>query len=72
MNIMMALPGGTACVERSFSQIKLIKMCLFSTLSDLNLEHVMKIAIEWLELTNVDFNEILNSIKQKIDISLWF
>ena len=46
MNIMMALPVGTTSVERSFSQIKLIKTCLCSNSSDLNLEHLIKFAIE--------------------------
>ena len=48
--LMMALPVSTASVERSFSEMKLIKTHLHSCLSDSNLEHFMKIAIEGPEL----------------------
>ena len=65
LNIMMALPVGTASVERSFSQMKLIKSRLRSCLSDTNLEHLMKIAIEGPHLSDIDFNEILDIFKQK-------
>ena len=47
-----ALPVGTATVERSFSQMKLIKTRLRSRLSDSNLEHLMKISIEDPPLTD--------------------
>ena len=59
LNIMMAL------VERTFSQMKLIKTRLRNRLSDSNLEHLMKIAIEGPSISNVDFNEILDIFKQK-------
>ena len=65
LNIMMALPVGTASVERSFSQMKLIMTRLRSRLSDLNLEHLMKIAIEGPQLTEVDFDAILDIFKEK-------
>ena len=65
LNIMLALPVSTASVERSFSQMKLIKTRLRSRLSDMNLEHLMKIAIEGPPLTDVDFSEILDIFKQK-------
>ena len=65
LNIRMALPVGTAKVEHSFSQMKLIKTGLRSRLSDSNLEHLMKISIEVLPLIDVDFNAILNIFKQK-------
>ena len=54
LNITMGLPVGTASVERSFSQMKLIKTRLRSRLSDLNLEHLMKIAIEGPPLTDIE------------------
>ena len=57
LNIMMALPVSTATVERAFSQMKLIKTRLCNHLSDSNLEHLMKIAIEGPSISNVDFNE---------------
>ena len=65
LNIMLALPVSTASVERSFRQMKLIKTRLRSRLSDMNLEHLMKIAIEGPPLTDVDFSEILDIFKQK-------
>ena len=65
LNIMMALPVSTATVERTFSQMKLIKTRLRNRLSDSNLEHLMKIAIEGPSISNVDFNEILDIFKQK-------
>ena len=65
LNIMMALPVSTATVERTFSQMKLIKTRLRNRLSDSNLEHLMKIAIEGASISNVDFNEILDIFKQK-------
>ena len=65
LNITMALPVGTATVERSFSQMKLIKTRLRSRLSDSNLEHLMKISIEGPPLTDVDFNATLDIFKQK-------
>ena len=65
LNIMMALPVSTATVERTFSQMKLIKTRLRNRLSDSNLEHLMKIVIEGPSISNVDFNEILDIFKQK-------
>ena len=65
---MMALPVGTASVERSFSQMKLIKTCLRSHLSDSNLEHLMKIAIKGPQLTDVDFDGISIFLNRKIDV----
>ena len=64
LNIMMAFPVSTATVERTFSQMKLIKTCLCNRLSDSNLEH-LKIAIEGPSISNVDFNEIIDIFKQK-------
>ena len=61
LNITMALPVGTATVEHSFSQMKLIEIRLCSRLSDSNLEHLMKISIEGPPLTNV--NAILDIFK---------
>ena len=61
----MALPVSTATVERTFSQMKLIKTGLRNRLSDSDLEHLMKIAIERPSISNVDFNEILDIFKQK-------
>ena len=65
LNIMMALPVGTASVEWSLSQMELIKTRLRSCLSQSNLELVMKIAIEGPQLTPVDFDKILDIFKEK-------
>ena len=65
LNILLSLPVGTATVERSFSQMKLIKTRLRSRISDHNLARLMRIAIEGPELSVVDFNEILDVFKEK-------
>ena len=65
LNIIMSLPVGTATVERSFSEMKLIKTRLRSGLSNSNLEHLMKVAIEGPPLRDVDFNAIMDIFKQK-------
>ena len=65
LNITMALPVGTAAVERSFNQMKLIKTRLRSRQSGLNLEHLMKISIEGPPSTDVEFNAILDIFKLK-------
>ncbi len=65
LNILLTLPVGTATVERSFSQMKLIKTRLRSRISDANLARLMRITIEGPELTSIDFNEILDVFKEK-------
>ena len=64
INIMMTLPVGTATVERSFSQMKMIKTRLRNRLSDENLARLMRIAIEGPEPEFVDFDAILDIFKQ--------
>ncbi len=63
--VLLALPVGTATVERSFSHMKMIKTRLRNRLSDENLTHLMRIAIEGLNLSEVNFNEILDIFKEK-------
>ena len=65
LNILLALPVGTASVERSFSQMKLIKTRLRSRLNDTNLARLMRIAIEGPNLKDVNFNEIVDIFKEK-------
>ena len=67
LNITMAHPVGTATVELSFSQMKLIKTCLHSRLSDSNLEHLMKICIEGPPLTDVDSMQFSTFLNRKIE-----
>ena len=56
LNILLVLPVGTASVERSFSQMKLVKTRLRSRINDRNLARLMRIATEEPELVHVDFN----------------
>ncbi len=59
MNILLAIPVSTATVERSFSQMKLVKNRLRRRLSDVSLAQLMRVAIEGPEMTKVNFEEIL-------------
>ena len=65
LNILLTLPVGTATVERSFRDMKMIKTRLRNRLSDDNLQHLMCVAIEGPELKDVDFNAILEVFKSK-------
>ncbi len=65
-SIGLTIPVSTASVERSFSQMKLIKTCLRNALSDCSLSHLMKIAIEAPEvLSDSDLDEIVNVWQRK-------
>ena len=58
--ISLSIPVATASVERSFSQMKLIKTRLRSSLNDTSLSHLMKIAIESPDqLTDGNLDEIV-------------
>ena len=46
IKILLALPVGTATVEHSFSQMKLIKSRLRSRISDINLARLLHIALK--------------------------
>ena len=59
LNIILVLPVGTASVERSFIHMKRIKTRLRNRLSDANLAHLMRIAIEGPELSWFNFDEVL-------------
>ena len=59
--VCVTIPVSTASVERSFSQMKLIKTRLRNSLNEGNLSHLMKISIESPEtLEENDLDEILN------------
>ena len=45
-NVCMTIPVGTASVERSFSQMKMIKNHLRNRLGEKSLSYLMKIAIK--------------------------
>ena len=70
INIMLTLPVGTATVERSFSQMKIIKTRLRNRLNDTNLKRLMRIAIEGPEMKLVDFDEVLDVFREKIGVSV--
>ena len=65
MNILLAIPMSTATVERSFSQMKLVKNRLRNRLSDVCLPQLMRIAIKGPELTDINFEEILDIFAQQ-------
>ena len=46
VSICLTIPIGTASVERSFSQMKMIKTRLRSCLGEKSLSHLMKISVE--------------------------
>ena len=54
MNILLVVSVGTASVERSFSQMRLLKTRLRSRINDCNLARLMHIATEGPELVHVD------------------
>ena len=59
-SICLTIPNGTASVERSFSQMKMIKTCLRSRLGEKSLSH-LKIAIESPEkLSDSDLENIVD------------
>ena len=60
-SICLTIPNGTASVERSFSQMKMIKTRLRSRLGEKSLSHLMKIAIESPEkLSDSDLENIVD------------
>ena len=62
----LSLPIGTASVERSFSQMKLIKTRLRNSLGELSLSRLMKIAIESPEtLFGSDVEEVVTIWNKK-------
>ena len=71
-NVCMTIPVGTASVgtasvERSFSQMKMIKSCLRNRLSEKSLSYLMKIAIESPnKLSDDDLESILSIWTRKL------
>ena len=60
-SICLTIPIGTASVERSFSQMKMIKTRLRNRLGEKSLSHLMKIAIESPEkLSDSDLENIVD------------
>ena len=59
-NICLAIPVGTASVERSFSQMKLIKTRVRNHIGESSLSYLMKISIETAEtLSDNDLWDII-------------
>ena len=65
-NICLSIPVGTASVERSFSQMKLIKTRLRNRIRQSSLSYLMKIGIKTLEkLTDTDLEAIISIWNRK-------
>ena len=65
-SIGLTIPVSTASVERSFSQMKMIKTRLRNSLSDCSLSHLMRITIEAPEvLSESDLEEIVDVWQRK-------
>lgn len=65
LHILLALPVGTATVERSFSEMKMVKTRLRNRLTDCNLERLMKISVEGPKMEDVVFEEVLGIFTEK-------
>ena len=66
-NICLSIPVGTASVERSFSQMKMIKTRLRNRLGEMSLSLLMKIAIESpKKKSDRDLEEVINRKPQWI------
>ena len=64
--ICLSIPVTTASVERNFSQMKLIKTRLRSSLNDKSLSNLLKIALESPdELTDSHLEEVVNVWNRK-------
>ena len=65
-NVCLSIPVGTASVERSFSQMKLIKTRLRNRTGESSLSYLMKIAINTPEkLTDTDLEAIITIWNRK-------
>ena len=73
-SIGLTIPVSTASVERSFSQMKLIKTRLRNALSDCSLSHLVKIAIETpaILFLTVTLNVRENQVESQFNINLSF
>ena len=59
--VCLTIPVGTVSIERSFSQMKMIKNRLRNGLGDTNLSHLMKIVIESPQsLSDEELEQIIN------------
>ena len=60
-NVCLTIPVGTASVERSFSDMKMIKSRLRNRLREANLSYLMKITLESPEaLSDEELEQIVN------------
>ena len=66
-NVCLTIPVGTASVEHSFSQMKMIKSRLRNRLGEANLSYLMKIALESPEtLSDEELEQIMNFWTRKL------
>ena len=70
-SISLTLPVSTASVERSFSQVKLIKTCLRNSLTDDRLTQLMRIAIKSPEQLTEDEIEVTLDIEQETSRNIY-
>ena len=64
-NICLSIPVGTASVEWSFSQMKIIKPRLRNRLEEISLSLLMKIAIESSQMSDRDLEEVIDIWNRK-------
>ena len=55
-------------MEQSFSQMKLVKTCLRNRVSDINLARLMRIAIEWPDLTAIEMLDVFKEKNRRIQL----
>lgn len=59
------MPTTSACSERSFSKLKLIKKYLRSTMSQSRISNLAIISIESDEANKIEYNEIIDSFAEQ-------
>ena len=64
-SIGLMLPISTASVERSFSQVRLIKTRLLNSLTEGRLTHIMRIAIESPDQLKDEIEVVLDILNMK-------
>ena len=66
-NVCLSIPVGTTSVERSVSQMKMIKTQLRNRIGETSLSYLMKIAIESPEkLCDIDLENIVNIWNRRV------
>ena len=66
MKVYLTIPVGTASVERSFSQMKMINTRLRNHLGEVSISHLMKIAIESPQTLLEQFLDVWNRKPRRV------